>query len=1050
MPKDTNKQKEYWCECRERCGGIRTLLGRSAWYEHNPKNANTIQNQQVKRAIRNEKRLEAQAARQLEKGKSKAPNKGKGKGKGKEQARPEATAPYMPEIPLAGPSTQRNPPLPHFQQDPDPCFQFEPMYEQDLSPFDEPHEDMDTRGDDGHGAESAAPHNEDHHVTAQVDEPEEVLVEIDFDIPGGDDNITMEKTCKTTLQFINLLRSATLETSGLSEDEIYHIDNPRSRVLPDVKKKPWLEYALKIFIALRNSPKNLYDAIHTAAITTFPDIDFPSYSQVNKLTNCVNGVAPIFHDMCRSSCIAFTGPFENLDNCPDCGPSLQAFYAGKDSAEAMQYRADRTRELFMEFSAENGSPLQPDVLDDFLSGEAYLKATEEGRISSADTLLMFSIDGAQLYRYRLSDVWIYIWVVMDIAPDKRYKKKYVIPGGIIPGPNKPKNLESFVFPGLYHIAALQKRQGNLRIYDSFRNEERSTCPKVLFATADTIAMTSICGSTGHTGARGCRKSCGQRGRHCTGKPTYYPALKRPDDFHVPGSDFPDIDLRTRKPPSQAHYNNSINTILRTRPGAPYERAKKETGFTKPSLFLGVDSPFGVPALFPIDDMHLVALNLPDLVLPLWRKQTNSINCHPNDDVQTWDWATLVGDTWTDHGKKVVSFRQYLPSSYERPPRNPVEKLNSGYKASEFLVYFYGYLPILLPGILPEKYLTHFYKLVRAVRLFLQASITPAELEEARELAIQYVEEYEDLYVQRKSERLHFVRPCVHVFSHTAEEIAKLGPLRAYAQWTIERMIGILEANLRLHSNAFSNMQHIAIRYVAMNGLIAQMPELVVEKSLMDSPPAPSWSFEAGSGYRLLHPHDQHVTAMEPNEAAAFRRYFTCDYDDVFVRRSTRLQIPRTHVARSRLREHSSNKTTSRIVKIIHGNDTFFAEVLYYFQTQPKFIDVGVNEHRDPEVERGAFAMVSLFSDPDPQYLQETFNVLCICYHKPDEVLAVFPVHSIRAVVAALPFGTSGDYWYILEELGLDVSQWTGSAPTDKNDDDVQSEHGEDEDDEEGV
>jgi hypothetical protein len=122
----------------------------------------------------------------------------------------------------------------------------------------------------------------------------------------------------------------------------------------------------------------------------------------------------------------------------------------------------------------------------------------------------------------------------------------------------------------------------------------------------------------------------------------------------------------------------------------------------------------------------------------------------------WDWVTLVGDNWTDHGAKVVSFCKYLPSSYECPPRNPVEKINSAYKASEWLVYFYGYLPILLPGILPEKYLNHFYKLVQAVWLFSQSSITHTELEEARLLAIEFVEEYENLYVQQSPYQLHFV------------------------------------------------------------------------------------------------------------------------------------------------------------------------------------------------------------------------------------------------------------------------------------------------------
>jgi hypothetical protein len=64
------------------------------------------------------------------------------------------------------------------------------------------------------------------------------------------------------------------------------------------------------------------------------------------------------------------------------------------------------------------------------------------------------MDDAQLYRDKKSDCWIYIWILLDLAPDFHYKKQYVLPGGLIPGPNIPQHVESFL-PGLHHISALQ-------------------------------------------------------------------------------------------------------------------------------------------------------------------------------------------------------------------------------------------------------------------------------------------------------------------------------------------------------------------------------------------------------------------------------------------------------------------------------------------------------------------------------------------------------------------------------------------------------------------
>lgn len=77
----------------------------------------------------------------------------------------------------------------------------------------------------------------------------------------------------------------------------------------------------------------------------------------------------------------------------------------------------------------------------------------DGLLDKNDTILMLSFDGAQLYKNKASDCWMYIWIIVNLSPDGRYKKQ-VIPGGTIPGPNKPKIAESYLFPGLHHIATI--------------------------------------------------------------------------------------------------------------------------------------------------------------------------------------------------------------------------------------------------------------------------------------------------------------------------------------------------------------------------------------------------------------------------------------------------------------------------------------------------------------------------------------------------------------------------------------------------------------------
>ena len=106
-------------------------------------------------------------------------------------------------------------------------------------------------------------------------------------------------------------------------------------------------------------------------------------------------------------------------------------------------------------------------------------------------------------------------------------------------------------------------------------------------------------------------------------------------------------------------------------------------------------------------MHLI-LNLVDLLINLWR---GTFDCNPNDSKATWDWAVLVGEIWKMHGADVGNAVPNLPGSFDRPPCNPAEKINSGYKAWEFLLYFFGLGPCLLFGILPDAYWTNYCKLV---------------------------------------------------------------------------------------------------------------------------------------------------------------------------------------------------------------------------------------------------------------------------------------------------------------------------------------------------
>jgi hypothetical protein len=194
----------------------------------------------------------------------------------------------------------------------------------------------------------------------------------------------------------------------------------------------------------------------------------------------MTGIESLVHDMCINSCIAYTGPFAGLEACPVCseghynhfclesshgkekvprqefhtipiGPQLQALYQDPESACHVHYLCSERSRVLSQIEQTGYLGEYSDVLH----GTDLIEAFRDTHVGEDDLVLMFSMDGAQLYAQKQSSCWIYIWVLFNLAPDRWYKKKHVFIGGFIPGPNNPKNTDLFLFLGLYHLAALQ-------------------------------------------------------------------------------------------------------------------------------------------------------------------------------------------------------------------------------------------------------------------------------------------------------------------------------------------------------------------------------------------------------------------------------------------------------------------------------------------------------------------------------------------------------------------------------------------------------------------
>lgn len=148
---------------------------------------------------------------------------------------------------------------------------------------------------------------------------------------------------------------------------------------------PKTEMSMGIFNALLSGSQQMYNSVkHVLSRHRPTPIVLDSYHVVKTKIERATGVAQIPTDMCINSCIAYTGPFKDLDKCPKCaterykensnkvprqqfytiplGPQIQALWRTPDGGNRMRYRNRKTDEILEELQRSGRIPTYEDVL----------------------------------------------------------------------------------------------------------------------------------------------------------------------------------------------------------------------------------------------------------------------------------------------------------------------------------------------------------------------------------------------------------------------------------------------------------------------------------------------------------------------------------------------------------------------------------------------------------------------------------------------------------------------------------------------------------------
>ncbi|KAI0716627.1 hypothetical protein C8Q76DRAFT_582627, partial [Earliella scabrosa] len=145
------------------------------------------------------------------------------------------------------------------------------------------------------------------------DEPDP---EVGYTEETGAPKIARINDVKMVQLCIEEMKAATLENSGMSQESIERMRNPRAYSQRTVT--PFELCGLRMYLARGDSSEANFQDHHFAFAELHPEDNIPSYDQIKAKIVKLTGIEPVVHHMCVNSCLAYTGPFKTYTHCPIC------------------------------------------------------------------------------------------------------------------------------------------------------------------------------------------------------------------------------------------------------------------------------------------------------------------------------------------------------------------------------------------------------------------------------------------------------------------------------------------------------------------------------------------------------------------------------------------------------------------------------------------------------------------------------------------------------------------------------------------------------------
>jgi hypothetical protein len=363
--------------------------------------------------------------------------------------------------------------LPHQQEDLQDSHQQENIYQQD--------EGFNTNDTDNterfNFNEEDNEYYSDYNIEEHDDDDDDDMADDDDDMDEDDDDMDEEDdddiANKDDNEDDDMVNEDDDDLISEEDEEDDNMSNKDDDIMPTVNTTPNKKIIEGLKLLYLKTLYNFTESAYDDIMKVFTTNNLSLY-KVKKYLIEVTGLVPEFYDMCENSCICYTGQYESDQNCPICGSAR--FDTRRKAKKVMPYLSIKDR-LKTQFSDENRAKellyrheyirnKSDNDLDDIFDGKIYEELVNKNLfVDKRDIAFTASCDGYQIFKQKTDDCWLFLMINNNLDPSLRVKKENLLVPFLIPGPNQPKDFNTFLRPFINEMKELESK--NFLLFDYY-------------------------------------------------------------------------------------------------------------------------------------------------------------------------------------------------------------------------------------------------------------------------------------------------------------------------------------------------------------------------------------------------------------------------------------------------------------------------------------------------------------------------------------------------------------------------------------------------------